>query len=148
MDHRASTMERVPVVQLSDLELFADCSRDQLRQIASLTTYVELERNRVLMQEGAPAKEFIIIGSGTARISKETEWGTTTVAEVGSGEFIGEMGLLSNGPRTATVTASTDLGVFVSSAGEFKSILHIAPSVASKVRSASVARATSLDEAA
>jgi CRP-like cAMP-binding protein len=100
------------------------------------------------MREGAPAKEFIIIGSGTARISKETEEGPTTVAEVGSGGFIGEMGLLSNGPRTATATAATDLGVFVSSASEFKSILQIAPSVAGKVRRASLARAADLAEAA
>jgi protein lysine acetyltransferase len=149
MENGATTMERVPVVQLSDLELFADCSRDQLRQIASLTTYVELGRDRVLMREGAPAKEFIVIGSGAARITKETDEGATTVAEVGSGGFIGEMGLLNNEPRTATATAATDLGVFVSSASEFKSILQIAPSVARKVRSASLARTTAaLDEAA
>lgn len=149
MEHGTITTKKVPVVRLSDLELFADCSRDELRQIGSLTTYVELEQDRVLMREGAPAKEFIIIGSGAARISKETNGGTTTVAEVGSGGFIGEMGLLSNGPRTATATAATDLGVFVSSASEFKSILQIAPSVARKIRSASVARAAAaLDEAA
>lgn len=148
MQHGTMDMESVPVVRLSDLELFADCSRAELRQIASLTTYVQMERDRVLMREGAPAKEFIIIGSGTARISKETAEGTTTVAEVGSGGFIGEMGLLSNGPRTATATAATDLGVFVSSASEFKSILQIAPSVAGKVRRASLARAADLAEAA
>lgn len=141
-------MDEIPVVHLSDLELFADCSKSELRQIDSLTTYVHVEADRVLMREGAPAREFIIIGSGSARISKETEDGRTTVAELGKGQFIGEMGLLANMPRTATATATTDLAVFVSSASEFKSMLQIAPSVARKVRGVSIARAAGLSEAA
>ena len=100
------------------------------------------------MREGSPAKEFIIIGSGSARISKETDQGETTVADLGSGEFIGEIGLLDNVPRTATATATTDLGVFVSSASEFKSMLAISPSVARKVRRASMTRSATFAEAA
>ncbi len=141
-------MDAAPLVRLADLELFADCTKAELRKIESLTTYLHLERDRVLMREGSSAREFIVIGSGSARISKETGVGTTTVADVGSGEFIGEMGLLANKPRTATATATTDLGVFVSSASEFKSMLQIAPSVARKVRRAFVTRAASLGEAA
>ena len=141
-------MDTAPVIQLSDLELFADCTRSELRQIESLTTYLQVERDRVLIREGSPATEFIIIGSGRARISRETGGGTTTLADVGSGEFIGEMELLSKTRRAATATATTDLAVLVSSAAEFKSILHVAPSVAAKVHRASVVRAASLDAAA
>jgi CRP-like cAMP-binding protein len=141
-------MDTAPVIQLSDLELFADCTRSELRQIESLTTYLQVERDRVLIREGNPATEFIIIGSGSARISRETGGGTTTLAEVGSGEFIGEMELLSKTRRAATATATSDLAVLVSSAAEFKSILHVAPSVAEKVHRASVVRAASLDTAA
>jgi CRP-like cAMP-binding protein len=136
------------VVRIADLELFADCTKAELRQIGSLTTYLQVPRDKVLMREGTRAKEFIVIGSGTARVSRESDDGVTTVAELGSGEFLGEMALLTGTRRTATATAATDLAVFVSSVSEFRSILRIAPSVADKVVQASLARATSLDVAA
>jgi CRP-like cAMP-binding protein len=136
------------VVDIADLELFADCTKAELRQIRSLTTYVQVPKDQVLMHEGSAAHEFIIIDSGTARVSRSTGNGVATVAEVGSGEFLGEMALLSGTPRTATATATTDLGVLVSSANEFRSILRIAPSVADKVLRASQDRAASLALAA
>jgi voltage-gated potassium channel len=71
-----------------------------------------------------------------------------TVAEVGRGDFLGEMGLLSGSPRTATVTATTPLTVLVSSAGEFRTMLRVAPSVAHKVHRASLLRTESLVAAA
>jgi CRP-like cAMP-binding protein len=140
-------MESTTPIRIADLELFADCSKAELRQIDSLTTYLQLSKDRVLMREGSRAKEFIIIGSGTAQISRETDHGTSKLAEVGSGEFIGEMELLNGAPRAATATAATDLVVLVSSASEFQSILDISPSVAQKVHEVSAVRAASLDAA-
>jgi CRP-like cAMP-binding protein len=141
-------MATLPVVRIADLELFADCSKAELRQIASLTTYLQVQKDQVLMREGARANEFVIIGSGTAQVWRQTNQGAVTVAEVGSGDFLGEMGLLAGTSRTATVTATSDLTVLVSSASEFRSILHIAPSVANKVVQASNVRAASLNVAA
>jgi CRP-like cAMP-binding protein len=129
------------VLDLSDLELFADCTKDELRKIRSLTTYIRVPKDQVLMREGNPAHEFFIIDSGTARVSRVTDEGEATVADVGSGEFLGEMALLNGSRRTATAIAATDLGVLVSSASEFRSILHIAPSVADKVVQTSIDRA-------
>jgi CRP-like cAMP-binding protein len=135
------------VVDIGELELFAGCTKAELRKIRALTTYVQVPRDQVLMREGSQAHEFIIIDSGTARVSRETEDGVTKVADVGSGEFLGEMALLTGTPRTATATATTDLGVLVSSASEFRSILRIAPSVADKVFQTSMERAASLEMA-
>jgi CRP-like cAMP-binding protein len=135
------------VVDIADLELFAGCTKAELRQIRALTTYVQVPRDQVLMREGSPAHEFIIIDSGTARVSRATDDGVQTVADVGSGEFLGEMALLTGTPRTATATATTDLGVLVSSVSEFRSILRIAPSVADKVFQTSMERAASLEMA-
>jgi CRP-like cAMP-binding protein len=136
------------VVRMADLELFADCTKAELRQIGSLTTYLHVPRDRVLVREGSSAKEFIVIGAGIARISRETDDGVATVADVGSGEFLGEMALLTGMRQAVTATATTDLAVFVSSVSEFRSILHVAPSVADKVVHTSLARAASLDVAA
>jgi len=128
------------VVDIGELELFADCTKAELRKIRSLTTYLQVRKDQVLMQEGSPANEFIIIDSGTAEVSRATDDGIAKVAEVGSGDFLGEMALLNGSPRSATAKAATDLGVLVSSASEFRSILDLAPSVADKIRRASVDR--------
>jgi CRP-like cAMP-binding protein len=141
-------MDTALPVRIAELELFSDCTRSELRQLDSLTTFLQLKQDRVLMSEGSPAREFIIIGSGTARVSRETGAGVATVADLGRGEFLGEVELLAGTRRAATVTAATDLGVLVSSAGEFQSMMRISPSVAHKVRQASIARAASLDLAA
>jgi CRP-like cAMP-binding protein len=141
-------MATPPVVHIRDLELFADCTKAELRQISSLTTYLQVPKDHVLMREGGRANEFVVISSGTAQVSRQTDHGVISVAEVGRGDFLGEMGLLAGTSRSATVTATTDLGVLVSSVGEFRSILHIAPSVANKIVRASSVRAASLDLAA
>jgi len=130
-------------LRIDDLELFADCTRTELEQISPLTTYLRIPAGQVLIHEGTPAKEFIVIVSGSARVTRHTAHGVVELAEVGKGDFLGEMALLSGSTRTATATATTDLVVLVSSVGEFRSIMEIAPSVARKVRRASLARATS-----
>jgi protein lysine acetyltransferase len=135
-------------VDIADLELFADCTKAELKQIRSLTTYLQIPKDRVLMREGSPAHEFIIIDSGKARVSRVTDEGVAEVAEVGSGSFLGEMALLNGSRRTATATAETDLGVLVSSASEFRSILRLAPSVADKIVQTSNDRAAAFDLAA
>jgi len=122
--------------RLSKLDLFADCTRAQLQKIDGLTTDLSIP------------KEFIVIRAGSAQVTRQLDDGVENVANVGAGDFLGEMALLTGSARTATATAATDLEVLVCSVGEFRSILEIAPSVAHKVRRASLARAASLDIAA
>ncbi len=110
---------------IHDLEVFAGCTRAQVRAIESLTTLLHLDEGHVLMREGTPAKEFIVIESGTALVTRQ-----------------------AGSLRTATVTATTPLTVLVSSAGEFRTMLRVAPSVAHKVHRASLLRTESLVPAA
>jgi CRP-like cAMP-binding protein len=137
-----------PAIDIADLDLFADCTKAELKQIRALTTYVRIAKDQVLMREGSLGNEFLIIDSGKARVSRTTNDGIADVAEVGSGEFLGEMALLNGSRRTATATAETELGVHVSSASEFRSILRLAPSVADKIVKTSIDRAAALDIAA
>ena len=141
-------LETTNALRIGDLDLFADCTKAQLEQISSLTTYLRIPKDHVLIREGGPAKEFIVIVDGSARVTRETDHGVVQVADVGRGDFLGEMALLSGAPRTATATATTDLVILVSSVGEFRSIMEIAPSVARKIRQASLARASRLGIAA
>ena len=135
-------------LQIGDLDLFADCTRTQLHRIGALTTGIHIPQDHELIREGSLAREFIVIRSGSARVTREADHGVTQVADVGPGDFLGEMALLNGTRRTATVTATTDLDVLVSSVAEFRSILEIAPSVARKVRRASLARTSSMALAA
>jgi CRP-like cAMP-binding protein len=96
-------------IDIAELELFADCTKSELRKIRALTTYVRVPQDRVLMREGSRAHEFIIINSGTAVVSRKTDDGDATVAEVGSGEFLGEMALLTGTLRNATGYLSAPL---------------------------------------
>ncbi len=130
-------MPMADITRIDDLELFADCKRTELRKIEPLTTLIHVAKDQVLMREGQAPQQFIVVGGGTARLTRETQDGVTTVADVGSGEFIGDSALLSGTRLTTTATAATDLTLFVSSAREFRSIMRIAPSVAHKVRTSS-----------
>ena len=124
--------------RIDDLELFADCRKAELRQIQPLMTYLHVAKDQVLMREGDLSQQFIVVGGGTARLTRKTGEGVAEVTDLGSGEFIGESSLLAGTRTTATATAATDLAVFVSTANEFRSILRIAPSVEEKVRQGSL----------
>ena len=136
------------VTRIDDLDLFADCTRAQLHQIAALTTGLHIPKGHVLIRQGSLGGEFIVVRSGSAHVTRAVDGRVVEVADVGPGDFLGEMALLNGTRRTATVTAATDLDVLVSSVGEFRSILEIAPSVARKVRLASLARTSSMATAA
>ena len=129
-------------LRIDDLDLFADCTRAQLQQIGSLTTYLRIPAGQVLIHEGDVAKEFIVILRGSAEVTRRTPGAAVHVADVTAGDLLGEMALLSGSRRTATVTATTDLEVLVSSVGEFRSLLETAPTVAHKIRRASASRAS------
>jgi NTE family protein len=131
---------------IDQLELFSACTKAELRQINGLTTRLHLPKGRVLMREGEAPKEFIVIGSGQVRVTRDTDAGATVVSDLGSGEILGEMALLLGTHRKATAT--TDLTVFVCSVSEFRSILRTAPSVARKVHQTLLTRAEGLAIAA
>jgi CRP/FNR family cyclic AMP-dependent transcriptional regulator len=141
---RSELMVDTEAQRIDDLELFSDCTKSERRQISRLTTQLTLPKDRVLMREGGSPKEFIIIGSGQVEVTRATDQGRSVLTELGTGEFLGEMALLRGTLGTATVTAATDLTVFVSSASEFRTILQIAPSVATKVHRTLQSRSESL----
>jgi len=138
----------IVALRIDELALFADCTRAQLQEIGALTTGLRIPKDHVLIREGSIAREFIVICSGSARVTREINGEIVHVADVGPGDFLGEMALLNGSLRTATVTATTDLAVLVSSSVEFRSILQTAPSVAREVLRTSLARSSTLEIAA
>jgi CRP-like cAMP-binding protein len=114
---------------LGRIPLFSGCSKNELRAIASLTTEVDFQAGSVLTRQGDPGDECFVIVEGSVEVSIDDR----VLAELGAGQVVGEMSLLDQGPRTATVTAKTGVKVLVLNPLEFMSMLDSSPGVAKKL---------------
>jgi CRP/FNR family cyclic AMP-dependent transcriptional regulator len=114
---------------LSNVILFSGCDGKEIGHIASLTTEIEVPEGKVLAREGEPGREFYVILDGKANV----EIGGNQVATLGPGDFFGEMALLDQGPRVATVKASSAMEVAVLDPREFITLIEEHPAVARKV---------------
>ena len=90
-------------------ELLARFTEPELRKLAKVLKARSVRRNQVLFRQGEAADSLYIVVAGRLRVSAADRAGHEKVlAFLGAGEVVGEMGLLSNKPRSATVIASTD----------------------------------------
>jgi CRP-like cAMP-binding protein len=97
--------------------------------VAGLGTPIHVEAGRVLTVQGRRGREFFLISSGTATCHADGD----TVAELGPGDFFGELSLLAHTPRAATVIADSDMELVVFSAQEFDRLLHDSPAFAARM---------------
>ena len=141
---RASWERRAAARRLRTIDLFAGCSPAELARIDSLLTEVHVPAGRVLMSEGAPGRDFVIVIEGTASATRRGK----ALGEVDAGSFFGELSLLDEQPRTATVTAATPMRIYVLNAFEFRRLLDLSPTVACRVFDAARTRTAALSHAA
>ena len=90
---------------LKSIPLFADIPDEELAKIATFAQEVTVEAGRELVREGDFSYEFMAIEDGEAEVTRHGEH----VANLGPGDFFGEMGLLEKTLRNATVTAKTPM---------------------------------------
>jgi voltage-gated potassium channel len=136
-------MARASIDQtLAKIPLFSECTKKELQAVSRLVTPITVAAGKVLTKEGEAGREFMIIAKGTATVRRNGR----KVASLGPGDFFGELALLAGVPRTATVTAETDMTVEALNRAEFASLLDESPSIARKVLSA-VARRSYDNEA-
>jgi len=114
---------------LAGVPLFSGCDRKELSQISSLATEIDVPEGKVLAQQGTPGREFYVILEGKAGVSIDGR----DVAILGPGDFFGEMALLDQGLRVATVTAETPMEVAVLDPREFATLVEEHPGVARKI---------------
>ena len=117
------------IENLRKVPLFSACSKDELRKIMSASTEMKFSAGTVLVSEVTTGHEFKVIAEGKARV----DIGGKTIATLEAGDFFGEMSLLDGGPRTATVTAETDLVADVIAQREFAALIETAPHLARKL---------------
>jgi CRP/FNR family transcriptional regulator, cyclic AMP receptor protein len=117
------------VEALKRAPLFDGLSRTQLDELAKVTEDVDLEAGKVLCREGRTGQEFFVIMEGEAEVTRSGK----RVAICGPGEFLGEIALIEDVPRTATVTAKTPIRFFVITRQSFLRLLDEQPGVERKV---------------
>jgi CRP/FNR family cyclic AMP-dependent transcriptional regulator len=133
-DTKIEALKRAP--------LFEGLSRKELTQLARASEDVEVPAGTALCKEGDIGHEFFVIVDGKVEVTRKGR----KVATRGSGEFVGEIALLEQTPRTATVTAKTPLRVFVLTNRDFRSLLDENPGVERKVLRALARRVVELSK--
>lgn len=133
---RASTDEL-----LAQVPLFKDLSKKHLRRVRSLATRVDVAPGRVLTREGGAGHEFIIVLEGEVEIRQDD----AVVARCGPGDYVGEIALIEQRPRTATVVAISPAVLDVIGQREFAELLAEEPEIAEQIR-ATAARRLEADE--
>jgi CRP/FNR family transcriptional regulator, cyclic AMP receptor protein len=114
---------------ISRVPLFARCSKKELRMIANLADQIEWPEGKALIKEGRPGSEFFILIEGTASVSQ----GGSKLRDLVAGDWAGEIALISDVPRTATVVATSPIRALVMTRGSFSQLMTDSPSIAAKV---------------
>ena len=127
---------------LKSVPLFEQCSRRELDEISQVADEVSLDAGTMLTQEGATGQEFVIIVEGAADVLRRGR----LVNRLGSGDFLGEISVLSGAPRNADVIATTDMSIEVLSPSEFNTLLDENPSITRKILMAAVDRLSALEK--
>jgi len=122
----------VDATRLVDLPLFAGLSPEELGRVASWLDARHAHPDERICGEGSPGYSFFVIESGTARVTSDGGAART----LGPGDFFGEIALVENGRRTATVTASSPLDFFALWGGDFRLLEREQPRVAESIRQA------------
>jgi CRP/FNR family transcriptional regulator, cyclic AMP receptor protein len=106
--------------------MFAKLSKRDLKELSSLLSERTFPAGTVITDVGDSGVGFFLIDSGTATVTINGK----VVRTVSSGDSFGEIALIDQGPRTATVTADTDLGCYVLAAFNFRPFVKSHPDVA------------------
>jgi len=131
-DTKVQALKRAP--------LFEGLSKRELTDLARVTEDLEVPTGGVLCREGETGQEFFVIVEGETDITSKGK----RVAARGGGDFVGEIALLEDTTRTATVTAKTPLRVFVLTGQDFRRLVRENPGVEQKVMRALARRVVEL----
>ena len=117
------------VQALKSAPLFEGLSRRELAQLARVCEDLEVEPGKVLCKEGEIGHESFVIVDGKVQVTRKGR----RVATLSSGDFVGEIAVVTEMPRTATVTAETPVRLFVLTRRDFRGVLDKNPNVERKV---------------
>lgn len=108
---------------IKKVPLFAHYTKRELAEIARVADEIDLRVGKALTREGEMGKEFIVLLEGTAEVRKNGR----KIRKLRAGDFLGEIALLVNVPRTATVVTTSPVRVLVITGRDFKRVLGRSP---------------------
>lgn len=114
------------VAFLKSVELFAGVSEPMLTKVSKRSRRVEHQAGQVIVRAGARAHAFHVIIDGTAEVLKDDEH----VADLGPGEYFGEIAAASDSVRSATVRARTDVIALAIDTVSFQKLIEEEPELA------------------
>jgi len=114
---------------LKKVPLFSNLSQRHLGEIGKHADQVQVERDRVLVQQGKTGREFIFIVEGKARIEKNGK----VIRQLSGGDFFGEISLIDGEPRTSSVIAETDMTLLIVHKPSFDHLLEDIPGLQRKI---------------
>jgi CRP/FNR family transcriptional regulator, cyclic AMP receptor protein len=116
--------------------LFAHVSKRQLEQIAQIADEIDLGEGKEMTEQGARGREFFVLLEGSADVKKDGR----RINTLGPGDFFGEIALVSDTPRTATVVSTSPVRALVITDRAFKRLIKDSPEIQERVLSALAAR--------
>ncbi len=141
MVHTGDMTTNTTIAALASIELFAGLSKKDLKSIDRLMTPVDVKAGKEVIKEGTAGREAFIVVEGTASVWRDGK----LIASVGKGAVLGEVALLANRARTATVLAETAMTVEVLNRREFEQLLDDNPGITRKLLVATAKRVHELE---
>ena len=126
---------------LAKVPLFAGLSKKELSQVAAIADELDFRAGKTLIREGDPGREFFVMLEGSADVTQDGK----VVATRRAGDFFGEVALMCNRPRIATVTTTEPSVALIVTDRDFKNLVKRSPQIALKVLQAVGERLPSTD---
>ncbi len=114
---------------LTRVPIFGSCSADEIAAIAGVAQVSHFEPGQIIVTQGTPGQAFYLVLSGRVEILRDNR----SLGGFGPGDFFGEMSLLDQAPRSATVRALDATECMMLSSWDFKALLERHPSIAIKL---------------
>ena len=117
---------------LKNVPLFSRLNKKSLQDVAHIADEIDLPAGKEMATEGDRGREFFVLLEGEAEVTR----GGQRINTMKKGDFFGEIALVTKMPRTASVTATTDVEVLVITERDFAALLKQSPEVGRQVAEA------------
>jgi len=146
MDKQSLSRE-ARIRQLSRLPLFSDLPEEALSELSGLIKELNYKRNTVVISQGDDTRSLYIVLHGRLKVlASDAEGNQTIFSFLGMGDFFGELSLLDDAPRSASVVTVEDAGLLHLSHQYFNDFIHKHPEICPLIFKALTSRIREMDK--